>query len=101
MIPLAQIDPTPIAEGLAKNPLAWISALGLLSSAWLLRTLLTEKEKAALAVDVANRAMVESMKEDQKEQKQIMGEIIPLASKLVDAIETVERVTDKLTTRGP
>lgn len=112
MIPIAQLDPTIIADGLGKNPLLWIATLSLLVNGWMFRTmmadkkesaaaLLAEKEKSASAVDAANRAMVEALKEDQKEQKQIMGEIIPLAGKLVDAIETVNRVADKLTARGP
>jgi hypothetical protein len=44
--------------------------------------------------------MIVNMREDAKEQREILQEVIPLAAKLVDGVDTLERVTDKLTSRG-
>lgn len=93
----AQLDPSVAADSLAKNPLAYVAALGLFSTAFLLRSLLAEKDSSAAALNAMNSKMIESMKEDAKEQREILSQVIPLASKLVDGVETLERVTDKLT----
>jgi hypothetical protein len=101
MIPLAQVEAAnSVADGLAKNPLAYVCALAILGAAFTLRGWLSEKDKSAATINALNQTMIVNMREDAKEQREILQEVIPLAAKLVDGVDTLERVTDKLTSRG-
>lgn len=89
---LAQVDPTPavpIAEGLAKNPLAW-TTLGLaLAVAYLFRTLIALYSKH-----------IETVRADAKDSRDLLAQIVPLSAKLTEGIEVIERITERLS-RGP
>lgn len=65
-----------IANGLASNPLAWISAASLLACAWLGKTLYS------------------TIREDAKDHRETLMKIVPLAEKLTDSVEILERVTN-------
>jgi hypothetical protein len=94
---LGQIDPTPVADGLAKNPLAWGLALSLLAIGYLFRTMNDERKAHATALEAAQKTLVETIKADAKEQREILSQIVPLSSKLTEGLEILERVTDSLT----
>jgi hypothetical protein len=83
---LAQIDPTPIAEGLAKNPLAWISAVLLVAVGYLFRRL-----------GEVQKEHMETIRQEAKEQREILREIVPLTVKLTESLETLEKITDRVT----
>lgn len=80
------MDPTPFAEGLAKNPLAWGLALALIVIGYLFRLVIAQHEKH-----------VETIKAAAKDQREILAQVIPLSVKLMTAIELLERITDKIT----
>lgn len=94
---LAQIDPTAAAESLAHNPLAYVAALALLAVGFLFRLLNEERKAHALALETARTAHLETVKADAKEQREILSQIVPLASKLTEGLDILERITDKLT----
>lgn len=85
MFPLAQIDPNNLADGLAKNPLAWLLVVALFSLAYLFRELRAEQEKRIVSSDTAN-----------KELQGVLREIIPMSTKLTDAVGVLDRALDKL-----
>ena len=78
----AQIDPTPIANGLEKNPLAWGLALSLLAIGYMFKLLTTERN-----------AHIQTIKEASKEQREILQQVVPLTTKLIEALEILERLT--------
>ena len=80
------MDPAPIAEGLAKNPLAWGLAIALAAVAFLFRELSRERDQRIL-----------TMREDAKEHRELLKSIVPLSEKLAEGIEILEDVTDTLT----
>lgn len=84
MIPIvfAQVDPTPIANGLEKNPLAWGLALTLLALAYMFKLLTAERA-----------AHVQTIKDAAKEQREILQQVVPLTTKLIEALEILERLT--------
>lgn len=94
---LAQVDPAGAAEGLAKNPLAYIAAVLLLSLGYMFKLYAEERTRSAAALETARAAHLETVKADAKDQREILSQIVPLASKLTDGLEILERVTDKLT----
>lgn len=82
---LAQISGTAeVAEGLARNPLAWGCALAGAAVAYLFKALLAEQ-----------RAHLETVRAGASQQREILQQIVPLASKLTEAVDTLERVTDR------
>lgn len=83
---LAQIDPANLAEGLAKNPLAWLLVIALMTVGFLFRELRTEQAARIAAADAAN-----------KEIQEILREVIPLTTKLTNAVDLLDRVVDKMT----
>jgi hypothetical protein len=96
-MPLAQVDPTSaIAGGLAANPLAWGLALALVAIAYLFKTLSEERKNAAVELASLRDKQVEQLKQDAKEQREILSQIVPLAAKLVDGLEVLERLTDSI-----
>lgn len=84
MIPtaLAQVDPSTLASGLEKNPLAWGLALALLALGFLFKLLNDEKA-----------AHLTTIKEAAKEQREILQQVVPLTTKLIEALEILERLT--------
>lgn len=81
------MDPTPIANGLASNPLAWMLALALLAIGYLFRLLMS-----------MNSRLIEAHQTNAKDQREILSQIIPLVTQLTEAVEILERLTD--TERG-
>lgn len=94
---LAQIDPATVANGLASNPLAWIAALALAASGYLFTIIMRDRKDHAAELAQVRKEHLESIKADAKEQREILGQIIPLAGKLVEGLESLERITDKVT----
>lgn len=86
---LAQIDPNNLAEGLAKNPLAWLLVVALFSIWFLFREL--RAEQAARIADAAKANEV---------IQEVLREVIPLTTKLVGAVELLDRAVDKITEGG-
>ncbi len=78
------MDPASIAEGLVKNPLAWIAALLLCAVAYLFKEL-RAADKATLdrsiAAEAAHRATLEK--------------VIPVADRLTQAVEILERLSNR------
>lgn len=72
------MDLTQIANGLASNPLAWIAAIALGACGWLAKTLF------------------QTVREDAKEHRETLIKVVPLAEKLTDSVEILERVTNAL-----
>lgn len=73
-----------IAEGLARNPLAWGLALVGAACVYLFRALVAEQ-----------RAHLETVRSNAAAQREILTQIVPLSSKLTEAVDTLERVTER------
>lgn len=84
-----------LAQGLASNPLAWGLALALGAVGYLFKLLSEDRKAFAQALASQQAALVETLKEDAKEQREILSQIVPLASKIVDGIEALERISFK------
>lgn len=91
------MDPTPIANGLAANPLAWGLAIALVVIAYLYRKIDDERRQHGADLVAAQNKLIETLREDAKEQREILSQIVPLATRLTEAIEIIERLTDALT----
>lgn len=91
------MDPSIVANGLASNPLAWGLGLALAAIGALFKLLSDERHRSAEKLEALQKAHIETIKADAKEQRELLFQIIPLTSKLMQAIETVERITDNLT----
>lgn len=85
---LAQVDAVkPLADGLGSpNFLGYALAIVLLVTGYLFRELRLEQEKRIAAEREAN-----------KEIQGILREVIPLTTKLTDAVELLDRAVDKIT----
>jgi hypothetical protein len=96
---LAQVvDPTAaVANGLTQSPLAWGLALALGAVAYLFRTLNEERRASAQAIADVQAKLVETIRADAKEQREILSQVVPLATKLTEGLEILERVTEHLT----
>jgi hypothetical protein len=81
---LAQLDPGPVADGLAKNPLAWGLALALGAIVYLYR-----------ALEVERREHRETIRGDAKDQLALLERLVPLATKLTEALVIVEHLTKR------
>lgn len=114
---LVQVDPERLASGLAANPLAWGLVLTIGAIVFLFKALIDGKStaakelaeaKAQAAKDLADERaklgaaladaqakLVEQLRADAKEQKETLSSIVPLAHKLTEALEILERVTAK------
>jgi len=109
---LAQVDPTKaIAEGLGANFLPYALALVLLALVFVVRAFMTqgaehraELKAIAVAAEARDKAHAEAlalahnerlvdMKNDAKEQREILSQIVPLAAKLTEGLEILERLT--------
>lgn len=100
---LAQVDPSTVAQGFAKDlntALAWGLALALFAVAFLVRQVLTDREKHAAEIAALNKAARDDLRADAREQREILQQIVPLAAKLVEGVETIERLTESLTEEG-
>lgn len=91
------MDPTPIANGLASNPLAWGLAIALVVIAYLYRQISEERRQYGVDLAQAQAKLIETLREDAKEQRAILSQIVPLSTRLTEAIEIIERLTDSLT----
>lgn len=82
-----------LAQGLASNPLAWGLALALGAVGYLFKMLSEDRKVFARALEEQQASLVATLKEDAKEQREILSQIVPLASKIVDGIEALERIS--------
>lgn len=87
---LAQVDPQVVAEGLGRDFLPW--ALGL--------TLLTLAVLGKHVLDL-NRERLEDQRAHAKEMRELLMLVVPLSTKLTEALEIVERITDRQTREAP
>ena len=84
---LAQVDPTTaMANGFATNPLAWGLAIALVAVGFLFRELRIEQQKRIEAEREGANRMIETLKE-----------MIPLANKLTECVELLDRAVERLT----
>lgn len=102
-------DPTStLANGLGSNFLPWALAICLVAIAYLFKTLNEERKATALAVaaaaekanaaaEKASAERLADVKQDAAEQRVILSQIVPLATKLTMGLEILERVTSSLT----
>jgi hypothetical protein len=67
-----------IAGGLAANPLAWVATIAIAACAWLGKTLYN------------------TLREDAKDHRETLMKVVPLAEKLTDSVEILERVSNAL-----
>lgn len=74
-----------IAKGLSESPLAYVTAILLLVSAYLYKQ-----------ARESERTLLETIKENSKEQREILSEVLPLSEKLSDAVEALERLSDRI-----
>lgn len=84
LLVLAQVTSEVVAEGLARNPLAWGLALVGGACVYLFRALLAEQ-----------RAHLETVRAAAVQQREILTQVVPLASRLTEAVDTLERVTER------
>lgn len=75
------MDPTTIAEGLVKNPLAWISALLITVVAYLFKELRAADKATLVRADAADAA-----------HRETLMKVLPIAEKLTSAVEIMERL---------
>lgn len=98
---LAQIDPTAaVAQGLSggnAQALAWGLAISLAVIAYLYKQISDLRREHAVELAAKSKELADQLRADAKEQREILSQIVPLAAKLVDALEAVERLTDQLT----
>jgi hypothetical protein len=105
---LAQIGATDLANGLATNPLAWLLVIAFFTIGFQyreMRALQTShaeqlsklQAEYAAAIDAARKAAFDSQKQDAKEQIELLMRIVPLGDKMVQAVEVLGRVVDRLT----
>lgn len=78
------MDVSTVAGGLASNPLAWGLALALAAIAFLFRALMS-----------AQKELTDTIKADAKEQREILQQIVPLATRLTETAELFERLLEK------
>lgn len=83
------MDPSAIAGGLATHPLTYLCALLILACVYLFREL-RAADKASLDRVVANAT----------EHRETLKKVIPVAEKLAAGVETLERLSVALTTKG-
>lgn len=76
---------TALAEGLAKNPAAWLLASSLVALAYLY------KDRAAL-----QKEFIDTVMKQEAAHRETLIRIAPLAEKLSDSIEALERISDSI-----
>lgn len=87
------MDPAVAANGFASNPLAWGLVAALAAVGFLFRTLSAERAAFAAALERNQTQLVETLKADAKEQREILSQIVPLATRLTEGIEILERIS--------
>ena len=93
----ASVDPVSAAAGgLATNPLAYICAVLLAVVAFLYRQQVARETAQAAALEALRKQQIEDARSDQKEQRELLMQVVPLSSKLVEAVELLEKITDRV-----
>ncbi len=98
MIVLAQVDPKAAADGLVgPAALGWIIVGLVIALVAVVRAyvVLSRENKAELAT--REKEARETAKADAKEQREMLMQIVPLSAKLTEGLESLERITDRLT----
>ena len=104
LIPLAQIDLKPGADGLGSNFLPWACAILIAALVYVVKHAVDTNAKhageiAALqlthatALEKVSADRLADVKADAKEQREILNQIVPLSAKLVEGLEILERLT--------
>lgn len=86
-----------IATGLASQPLAWCLALALGALVYLFKTLDSERKAHASELLDSQTKLIESIRADAKEQREILSQIVPLSTRLTEGLEILERVMHSAT----
>lgn len=91
------MDPSPLANGLASNPLAYMCAIALGVIAYLYKSRDDDRREAAKVLADLQTKYVETIRADAKEQREILAQVVPLTAKLTEGLELLEKLTDSLT----
>jgi hypothetical protein len=105
---LGQIDPKSAAEGLGANFLPWALVIVLFALAWVVKVAIDQnrehaKESAetrqthAKEIAALQGKLLETVQAHAKEQRELLTQLVPLASALAEGAEHLERVADSLT----
>lgn len=92
---LAQIDPKAAAEGLGANFLPWALVLTLVALAFVVRYAISQNTAHAAAVAAMHAEQLTAQRENAKEMRELLMQIVPLSTKLTEALEIVERLTNR------
>ena len=95
------MDPSTVATGLASNPLAWGLALSLGAIGYLFKQPSAEREARAKDLADSQAKLIEQLRVDAKDQREILSQILPLSTKLSEGLEILVRVTDQITEGCP
>jgi hypothetical protein len=79
------MEPTTLAEGLARDPKTWMLVLALFAVGYLY------KERSA-----SQKELLDSVMRQESAHRETLSKIIPMTEKLLSAIEALERITDGL-----
>lgn len=98
---LAQVDPTAaVAGGLAggnATALAWALAIAGGVIVYLYKQVSDLRSTHAAELAALQKETKEAQKSDAKEQRELLMQIVPLSAKLTEGLESLERITDRLT----
>lgn len=94
---LGQIDPKVAAEGLGSNFLPWALVLTLVALAFVVRAYLAQNTAHAAEIAAMQKEARETQRADAKETRELLMQIVPLSAKLTEGLESLERITDRLT----
>lgn len=83
-----------MANGLAQDPLAWGLVLALGAVVYLYRQNEALRAKAIADMQAANDKLLVTVREDAASQRALLEQVIPLAMKLTEGIEALERVVE-------
>jgi apolipoprotein N-acyltransferase len=94
---LGQLDPKAAAEGLGANFLPWALVIVLFALAWVVKAYVDQGQKHALELAAVQKEARETQRADAKETRELLMQIVPLSAKLTEGLESLERITDRLT----
>lgn len=84
-----------LANGLATSPITWIAALSLFANVYMFRQLQAQAKDFDARVEAIRAAQLEATRQDGKEQVALLMQVLPLSSKLGDAVELAERLSHR------
>lgn len=95
---LAQIDPKAAADGLVgPAALGWIIVGLVIALLAVVRAYVLLGRESKAEVTAMQKEARETQRADAKEQRELLMQIVPLSAKLTEGLESLERITDRLT----